>query len=197
MTPPPPPPKQPLPTPLLVEMLGHICAPYGGGIGHAAPPTVASVRRIEEELQVSLPPLFVEVATACPTYGGWFAGIGEDYHSPAHIVALNRLFHGQGLPARYVMFNHGHDGDCDCWDVEQPATGSAGECRIVYCRTDADAVRWPRPPQPLAGTFHDYLDAFCRSHISSITEKSVRRRMKRLLAEHDDAAGANESGRLD
>ena len=84
---------------------------------------------------------------------------------------------------RYAMFNHGHDGDCDCWDIETPADGS-GEPPIVYCHVGDDG-RLTRPSQPLAGSFREYLEGFCRSHVSSIARQAVRRRMKRLLAELD------------
>ena len=187
--------KQPLPVPLLIDVLGHVCEPYGSGTYRAAPPTPASVRRISDELRVALPPLFVAVATACPAYGGWFASIGDDFQSHMHILALNRVFHGEGLPARYIMFNHGHDGDCDCWDMESPPDPS-GEPAIVYCSVGDDG-RSSRPPQPLPGSFRDYLEAFCRSHVSSIRRTGVRRRIKRLLAEHgDEATTPKQNGRL-
>lgn len=187
MTPPPTQPlPTPLPTPLLFEILGHVCEPYGSrGMYRAAAPTAASVRRINEALRVTLPPLFVEVATACPSYGGWFASIGDDIENPLHIVALNRQFHAEGLPARYVLFNHGHDGDCDCWDLESPADASGGP-RIVYCQVGDDG-KPTGEPQPLPGSFRDYLESFCRSHVSSIRSKAARRRIKRALGEADGA----------
>ncbi len=120
-----------LPKSVLLELLPAAFEPWGSSGWYAAkPPTEQSVRRIRDEFGITLPPLLVEVATACPSYGGWFNSIGEDYDSHAHILNLNRALRAEGLPEQYVLLNHGHDGDCDAWDTAGIAT--AGEFPIVY-----------------------------------------------------------------
>src|SRR5947209_16353 len=99
-----------------------------------APPTPRSVETIQRELRVTIPDDYVRIATACPTYGGLLAGIGEDYHHDIHILRLNAVFHAgvcsPALPRRFVLVDHGHDGDCDCWDTRE--TTSSGEHPVVY-----------------------------------------------------------------
>src|SRR4051812_9406500 len=80
-------------------------------------------RMIGANAGIALPPLFIEVAAACPAYGGWFNSIGDDYENNYHILSMNAALHAGGLPPRYVLLNHGHDGDCDAWDLEASTIG--------------------------------------------------------------------------
>ena len=178
-----------LPTPLLFELLDVALEPWGSTDWYPSrPPTDASVRRVQDELGVRLPPLLVEAASACPSYGGWFGSIGDDFDSHNHTLAINRLFRSEGLPPRYVMFNRGHDGDVDAWDTAvSPTTG--GELPIVYFSFDGE-----RPPPtvraltPTFALFAEYIDDFVRTHAVSSPRKGPRRRAKRLIAQHDAAA---------
>jgi hypothetical protein len=140
------------------------------------------VQRIAAELGVRLPALFIEIARACPAYGGWFGSLGDDFDSHNHLVSINRAFREAGLSARYVLMNHGHDGDCDAWDTAaQPSVG--GELPIVYFNFDCDR-RELRGLRPSAATFAEYIDAFVRAHAPRCPEKRLRRRAKRILAKH-------------
>src|SRR2546423_12051059 len=72
-------PLQKLPKAVLLDLLPVAFEPWGSsGSFPSSPPTDHSVRRINAELCINLPPLFIEVARACPSYGGWFNSIGDD-----------------------------------------------------------------------------------------------------------------------
>lgn len=102
-----------------------------------APPSEASIRNINAELGIQLPPSMIAFAKQCSSYGAWFAGLGEDYSNPFHILTINRIFgsssggHKALIPNWLVIINHGHDGDCDCLDTRNynPITG---EYPIIY-----------------------------------------------------------------
>jgi len=167
---------------VLFELLPAAFGPWGNSSWYPSrPPTEASIGRIERELGVRLPALLVDVARACPSYGGWFGSIGDDFDSHNHILSINRTFREEGLPPRYVVLNHGHDGDCDAWDTQTPPI--EGELPIVYFRYDTDR-RELRGLRPSATSFATYLNAFVRQHAPRCTDKSLRRRAKQFLAEH-------------
>lgn len=147
------------------------------------------MQRIAAELGVRLPPLFIEIARACPAYGGWFGSIGDDFASHNHLVNINGWFREVGLSARYVLLNHGHDGDCDAWDTEGPPS-AGGELPIVYFDYDADR-RQLRGLRPSAATFAEYIDAYVRARAPRCPMKGLRRRAKRILAAHDGSPPRN------
>ena len=169
---------------VLLDLLPAAFAPWGSASWYPSrPPTDASVRHIEAELGIRIPVLFVEVARACPAYGGWFGSIGDDLASQNHLLSINRGFREEGLSPRYVLLNHGHDGDCDAWDTQgQPS--AAGELLIVYFKYDSDR-RELRGLRPSADTFAEYIEAFVRANAPRCPEKSLRRRAKRILAAHE------------
>lgn len=125
-----------------------------------------------------LPSLFVEVARACPAYGGWFGSIGDDFDSHNHLLAINRSFRDQGLSPRYVLLNHGHDGDCDAWDTAAPPSVD-GAFPIVYFRL-ADRGQ-THDLRPVAQTFAAYIDAFVRARAPRCPVKRLRRGAKQVL----------------
>ena len=148
-----------------------------------APPTAESVERIESVFRIALPPLFIEVAAACPSYGGWFNSIGDDYQSHAHILTLNAALYAGGLPPRYALINHGHDGDCDAWDLEAPPI--RGEPPIVYFSYDDEADVEDRVIRGLkvsALSFTDYIDELVRRMAPRCPVARLRRHAKGVLA---------------
>jgi peptidoglycan/LPS O-acetylase OafA/YrhL len=66
------------------------------------------------------------------------------------------------LDPRYVLLNHGHDGDCDAWDTLAERSAN-GEMPIVYFHYDSDR-RQLGGLRPSARTFAEYIDAFVRAH---------------------------------
>ncbi len=172
-----------LPRDVLFDLLPASFEPWGASSWYPSrPPTDASVRRIEVELVVKVPKLFVEVASACPSYGGWFGSIGEDFDSHNHILSINRAFREEGLFTQYAMLNHGHDGHCDAWDTAAQLSDGR-ELPIVYFNYDCDRRAF-RGLRVLAATFAEYIDAFVRLEAPRCPEKGLRRRAKRLLAAH-------------
>lgn len=170
-----------IPFPLLLEVCEYICAPWAGG-GYQ-PPTAGSLGRISADLGIALPPDLISVARECPSYGGWFARLDEDFESPLHIVRLNRVFHGTDgeddgpvLPEHLVLLNHGHDGDCDCWDTR--SVGDSGEHPIIYVDLEGDL----EAKEAGFPTFKDYLEHFCRHHALGIENRRHRKRVKEILS---------------
>ena len=124
-----------------------------------APPTAASIARINAELGIALPPTLIDFARRSQRFGAWFSGLGEDYDNPLHILAMNREFHKRQrsgdrhwrpMPKHLVIFNHGHDDDCDCFDLRLPPS-EQGEYWISYWSPGED-------DRSLADNFPDYLD---------------------------------------
>lgn len=114
----------------VVELFGLVTQDMKWG---AAPPTKRSLKRIHELLGVRIPQVYAKVASACPNYGAYLNGIGEDYDHDVHMLRLTQWFRGASeppLPTHYVLLSHGHDGDCDCWDTREVA--ASGEHPIVH-----------------------------------------------------------------
>lgn len=123
------------------------------GVYSAKPATEESVAYIESKLKVKLPRDFIEFSRLCESYGAWFGSIGDDYDSHIHLLQLNEAFHRASnesfaLPENWVLINHGHDGDCDSFDI---SAGSASEYPVYYINVDS-----PWEPLLRANTFHEY-----------------------------------------
>jgi hypothetical protein len=178
-----------LPKETLLELLPASFEPWGSSSWYPSqPPTDASVQRIAAELRVEVPSLFIEIARACLSYGGWFGSIGDDFASHNHLLSINRAFREEGLTPRYVLLNHGHDGDCDAWDTEAERSTS-GEMAIVYFNYDCDRRRLSGL-RPSARTFAEYIDAFVRAHAPRCPEQGLRRRAEHILAAYGGTAVA-------
>ena len=175
-----------LPKDVLLDLLPAAFEPWGSYFFYPSrPPTAESVERIESALRITLPSLFIDVAAACSSYGGWFNSIGDDYESHAHIINLNEGFHAAGLSPRYVLMNHGHDGDCDAWDTEAPPID--GELPIVYFNYDDyndDGHYLFQGLKAYASSFAEYIDAFVRNKAPRCAVEELRRHAERVLAEY-------------
>jgi len=175
-----------LPEDVLIQLLGYGFEPWSSsGWYPAVPPTPNSIERIYQETGVKIPNLMIRMATECTSYGGWFGSIGEDSHNGNHLLVYNAYWHQEGLPKRYVIFNHGHDEDCDCWDTESPAEA---EYPIVYVQISDDGA--VNHVTPLAPGMAEYLDHQARSHAPRCPVKALRRRAKRLLAAYPELSNA-------
>jgi hypothetical protein len=159
----------------LVDLLDAAAEPWAGAVMYRAEPaTRTSMARIEKELDVRVPPLLVELSQRSPGFGVLFAGLGEDWESPGHILRLNETVHRarrrdgiRALPAALVMFNRGEDHECVCWDRDR--AGEGGEHPIVWCRTDVGVTRrggrtaFRRELEivPAGETLREWIDAEC------------------------------------
>jgi hypothetical protein len=172
-----------LPRDVLFDLLPASFEPWGASSWYpSSPPTEFSIKQIEEELKIRLPPLFIEVAQSCPLYGGWFGSIGEDFRSHNHMLRINHGLREDGLSPRYVLLNHGHDGDCDAWDCDAHPT-SADESPILYFNYDCDRHEL-QGLHVKATSFAEYIDTFVRTAAPRCPVKGLRRRAKRILCEH-------------
>jgi len=170
-----------MPFEIVTELFTIATEPWGNSSWyHAGPPTRPSLERIKGELGVSIPEDFVRLAKACPSYGGWLAGIGRDYKRFVHILNLNKAFHtvddGPSLPRHLVLLNHGHDGDCDCWDTRQVT--KSGEPCIVYVNLESPK---PVPSQSRFDSFRDYIEHFVLRHAPRAPHIEQRRRVELLI----------------
>lgn len=175
----------PLPRDVLFKLLPASFEPWGSSSWYPSkPPTAKSLARIRAELGVDLPELFVAVAHACASYGGWFCSIGDNFEHHGHIIRLNEAFYAEGVPRRYVLLNHGHDGDCDAWDKEGEIVNN--EFPIVYfkCWDERKGITHLRP---YALNFASYIDRFVKAHAKSCPIKNLRREAKRILANFEQA----------
>lgn len=177
-----------LPKAVLLDLLPATFEPWGSsGWYSSRPPTPESVDRIESSLGIAIPRLFVEVASFCPSYGGWFNSLGDDYQSHFHLLSNNAALREAGLAARYVLLNHGHDGDCDAWDRE--GQRQEGELPIMYFNYNEDD-RILRGMKLSATCFADYIENLVRVKAPRCPVKSLRRHAKKVLTAHDGSAPA-------
>lgn len=122
--------------PASFEILCELCQITTHGMKwDATPPTQKSLDHIHDVLGILIPNTYQQIAAQCPNYGAYLNGIGEDFSHHIHIIELNRIFHDPDqieppLPKHFVMLNHGHDGDCDCWDLREITAD--GEHPIVH-----------------------------------------------------------------
>ncbi len=182
-----------LPRDVLLDLLRATFEPWGSwSMFPSRPPTAESVERIESVLRFALPPLFIEVAAACPAYGDWFNSIGDDYENNYHILSMNAALHTGGLPSRYVLLNHGHDGDCDAWDLEALPIG--GEPPIIYFHYDDEDEKEDRAIRRLkhsAFSFADYIDRRVRWRAPRCPMEALRLHAERVLGEYGGTATAS------
>jgi len=172
-----------IPIDTLIELVGIATEPWGvHGQARPVQPTAQSVERIRRELGVAIPNDYIRIATACTSYVGWLASIGEDYDHHCHILRLNETFHSPeeppALPQHFVLLNHGHDGDCDCWDVR--ASTVSGEHPIVYVDMESDT---PDASGLRFESFRAYIEHFVRYQAPRAASSSRRRRAQTLLEE--------------
>jgi hypothetical protein len=170
-----------IPFDILTELVGIATEPWGlHSWYHVAPPTPQSIERIQQELGITLPEDYVRIAAGCASYGGWLAGIGDDYDHGCHILRLNAEFHAHGdeppLPQYFVLLNHGHDGDCDCWDMRETTAG--GEHPIVYILF---GVASPEPSGKRFETFRAYIEYFALQGAVRAPDASRRRQAERWI----------------
>ena len=117
-------------------------------------PTQFSIRRINEHFRITLPESLLEFVRSWRSSGNWFASLGDDYDSPFHIIRMNSYWRRRRptrrIPRNFVIFNLGHDEDCDCFnlDVYDPASGEY-EIRYWYPGFE-EVVSYP--------SFFNYMD---------------------------------------
>jgi hypothetical protein len=179
-----------IPFDILTELVGIATETWGLHSWYrVAPPTAQSIQRIQRELGITIPDDYLRIAAACSSYGGWLAGIGDDYDHGCHILRLNSAFHSHSdspaLPPHFVLLNHGHDGDCDCWDTREVT--SSGEHPIVY--VGLDGMR-PCCVERFE-SFGAYIENFALQGAPKNPKTGRRRRAKRLIQQlqHDDHSG--------
>lgn len=162
----------------LIEIFSICNQPYARAY-KASPPTEDSIRRINQVLEVTLPPALIRFAEECPTYGTWFASIGADYESYMHILKLNEAFRepddeSKPLPPGLILINHGHDGACDCLD-----TKAFNEQSKEY------PIRYWNQSKGLASstayaTFHEYIEHHVENWMKH-APTDVRRQIDNIL----------------
>jgi len=177
-----------LPFEKLVELFQISIEPWvsvGNEAALVGLPTNASVKRIEKELNIHVPEDYVRLAKACGLYTVALASIGEDYQSSDHILSLNRDFHGEisqdlfgaMLPPYLVIINHGHDGDCDCWDTREVT--SVGEHPIIYFPLEGDRPGLAKRFESL----RSYIEYCAVTGAVRSPNKRSRRKAKQIIDE--------------
>lgn len=179
-----------LPKQILFEVLDALTLPEPRGV---APPTPRSVQVIEAELGIRVPDLFVEIAARWASFVDYFANLDENYEDHAHILQRNRRFRDLGLPARYVVFNHGYDGDFIAWDLASKR-GPSGELAIItFCfefNEPSGRGRFESPPERLASSAQGYFDRFVRAQVKSHPKRNLRKHLEHVLQTCHDSHGA-------
>ena len=128
-------------------------------------PTAESIGAINRHFGVSLPPLLIKLAQQSERFGAHFASLGDDFENDFHIIRVNRLFASKrrrtpqgwrrAKPEYLLVFNHGHDDDCDCLDLRS-WNPESGDYRVRYW-TPSDRERAPVPDHSWL-SFHAYFE---------------------------------------
>ena len=154
-----------------IDQLLRLFALAFPGDGGDSAPTAGSIARINRELGIILPASFVEFAERCPAYTSLFASIGEDLNSGYHILDVNREFHCDephySVPKWFVVFNHGHDQDCDGFDSRR--VGVDGEYPVMYWSA-LEGLTFNNAAWPVYSRFLDYLE-FTLSYYARTTDR--------------------------
>jgi hypothetical protein len=161
---------------LSIEQLLSLFAMAFTREGGDSRPTIKSVDRINRELGIVLPASFIKFAERCPGYTSLFSSIGEDFDSAYHILNVNREFHSDephySVPRWFVVFNHGHDEDCDGFDSRK--SGADGEYPVMYWDASQgvafDNARWP-----VYSHFQDYLEFTLTYHAKNADRERAER----------------------
>jgi hypothetical protein len=163
---------------ILIELFGLAFEGRKDSSLTTSAPTPLSLKKINEQLGISIPPDFIKFAEAYTVYDIWFASIGDDIDNHNHILSLNKIFREEGLPSHLVMLNHGYDGDCDCWDTRQ--ISASGEHPILYYNLDSGQESMESSEYWFA-SFREYLEYLCRARSLKSADKNIRRKAEKLL----------------
>lgn len=143
-----------------MEILASFDEVFKADPGWPAPPcpTDQSLAKICRTLNiVALPPLLIQLALEARHFGVWFAGLGPDFESGAHILAMNQYFRNRGLSSDLILLTYGFDDVCDCLDMKSAEDPRL--CRVVQTHATDDAFS---NPIEFAPTFEDYLEKLVR-----------------------------------
>jgi hypothetical protein len=171
-----------LPIEVLAELLTCV-RPPGSRDYAGLPPTEASIHRIAEQLGFTLPDAYIQVASAGPQYGACFAGIGEDYDHPFHILSLRKRYLQMGLPPRYAVFGLINGGDIVCWDLkwlQRRPNPPVVRCECTF--PDQHSLVLNGAEDMGGAYFHEHLDALCRYEAPRSPDEAKRRSARAILA---------------
>lgn len=137
---------------------------HSGYVCQVEKPTKNSMRRINEHFGIQFPASLIEFANRSNSFGTWFAGLGEDYENPWHIIKINSLFRKmrrrkhrdkwrRAKPGELIIINHGHDRDCDCIDASD-WNEEAKEYRLVYWYPGLEVIEYRYD------SFLDYINEY-------------------------------------
>ena len=84
------------------------------------------------------------------------------------------------LPSHLIILNHGHDGDCDCWDTR--TITETGEHPIVYHKADSPEYH---NPDYVFSSFRAYLERLCRRGSLSSIPKPLPQNSERWSPEYE------------
>lgn len=105
------------------------------GPAEVSRPTPGSIENINAHFGIVLPAQLIDFAHRAKCFGNWFAGLGDDFGSPHHIVRINSYWRRRrpkrAIPRNLVVINIGFDEDLDCLDTSSFDTAS-GEYAIQY-----------------------------------------------------------------
>jgi hypothetical protein len=121
--------------------------------------------------------MYVWLTEQTPHYDKEFCRIGPDVEDRGQILVMNRVFREEGLPRRFVMINHGHDGICVCWDTwARPVEGEL-PLVLVHLEPTRDWGLGQR-----YANFRACLEEVVREFAVRSSSKAMRRRAKEILA---------------
>lgn len=160
-------------------------------------PTAKSLVHIQSKLGVTLPPSLVEFASLSYCYDQGFAGLGEDYTHPHHILeqfSRTRRLRGRRdgrwcylKPASLIPIDLGFDGDYSCLDVLSPTVfdGEHGICYWCASMSSGCSYSWDFRGHILKIVLHLTQPEGSSSWKKSTKRMALHERATAVMAVHD------------
>lgn len=135
----------------------------GVSAAHARP-TAGSIARINGHFGIELPPALHAFAIGSRSFSSFFASLGPDYDSPAHIIRINSHWHRRRRtrrrPDELVIFTQGFmDDRFWCFDKSAPSISEPGCVVRFWCPEELEYATAPPPDR--YGGFVELMKALC------------------------------------
>ncbi|MFZ3194040.1 MAG: SMI1/KNR4 family protein [Moraxellaceae bacterium] len=138
----------------------------------AQTPTSESIEYINKKLGAKLPSSLVHFVSSADKSSDWFAGLGEDYQHPTHILNINKRFSKKrtkrrtgkwerDLPKNLIIINRCFDQDCNCIDLNS-YDDTTGEYKIYYWHPNMSNSEIQESVNNSHQDFFDYISFMLR-----------------------------------
>ena len=126
---------------------------------------------------MKLPKDLIAFVNSSDKANDWFAGLGEDYQHPTHIININRRYSNRrtkrktgkwerDLPKNFIIINRAFDNDCDCIDLNS-YNKKTGEYKICYWHPNMSIYEIENSMKNGHTSFIEYINSYILSWCNS------------------------------